>query len=233
MKGGNAVIAEGIFPEGQAYIVRRLSDSDIPSVLRLQQMVVTHLADPGRLAPLSEEEYYYITGGKGILIGVFVEGELIAFRGLVEPEITDEHLGLDAGLPEQELEFVMYQEISNVHPDWRGLNLQQRMAQWAMSELESMDHPYKYICATVAPFNVPSLKDKFSQGMEIAGLKPKYGGHLRYIFLKQLDGSQGKKEESVMHPMGDTEGQQELLKQGYRGIRMEVIDGDFFVEYVK
>ena len=139
MKGENTVIAERIFPGGQAYIVRRLSDSDIPSVLRLQQLVVTHLADPARLAPLSEEEYYYITGGKGILIGVFVDGELIAFRGLVEPGTTDEHLGLDAGLPEEELGYVIYQEISNVHPDWRGLNLQQRMAQWAMSELESTD----------------------------------------------------------------------------------------------
>ena len=233
MKGGNAVIAEGIFPEGQAYIVRRLSDSDIPSVLRLQQMVVTHLADPGRLAPLSEEEYYYITGGKGILIGVFVEGELIAFRGLVEPEITDEHLGLDAGLPEQELEFVMYQEISNVHPDWRGLNLQQRMAQWAMSELARTNHPYKYVCATVAPFNIPSLKDKFGQGMQIAALKPKYGGHLRYVFLKELDGSQDRDGESVLCPMDDTEGQQKLLSEGYRGLKMVLIDEVYYVEYRK
>ena len=30
---------------------------------------------------------------------------------------------------------------------------------------------YKYVCATVAPFNIPSLKDKFAQQMEIAAMK--------------------------------------------------------------
>ena len=40
---------------------------------------------------------------------------------------------------------------------------------------------YDYVCCTVAPFNIPSLKDKFSQGMEIAALKEKYGGSMRYV----------------------------------------------------
>lgn len=225
------MIAQGVFPDGQAYIVRRLSDEDIPSVLRLQELVVNHLADRTRLEPLSEGEYYYITGGKGVLIGVFVNNELISFRAVVEPESRREHLGIDAGLPEEELDFVVYQEISNVHPDWRGLNLQRRMAQWAMSELARTNHPYKYVCATVAPFNIPSLKDKFGQGMQIAALKPKYRGHLRYVFIKELDGGEERNGESVLCPMGDTEGQQKLLSDGYRGLKMELIDEVYYVEY--
>ena len=34
---------------------------------------------------------------------------------------------------------------------------------------------------TVAPFNIPSLKDKFAQGMEVAALKEKYSGSMRYV----------------------------------------------------
>ncbi|WP_458461719.1 GNAT family N-acetyltransferase, partial [Paenibacillus sp.] len=176
-----------MFPDGQAYVVRRLTETDIPAVLSLQDKVVRHLDDPTRLQPLSEDEFHYITNGNGLLIGVFVETELISFRALVVPDTLEDHLGIDAGLPESELDFVIYQDISNVDPDWRGFSLQRRMATWIMDELARTGHPYKYVCSTVAPFNIPSLKDKFAQGMEIVALKPKYGGNLRYIFFKKLE----------------------------------------------
>ena len=50
-----------------------------------------------------------------------------------------------------------------------------------MDELQKEDSKYDYVCCTVAPFNIPSLKDKFAQGMAIAALKEKYGGSLRYV----------------------------------------------------
>ena len=49
-----------------------------------------------------------------------------------------------------------------------------------------MDELQKKIANTTTfaaplPFNIPSLKDKFAQGMEIAALKEKYGGSMRYV----------------------------------------------------
>ena len=228
------MIDQGVFPNGQAYIVRRLTEIDIPAVLRLQDIVVQHLNDKTKLQPLSEEEFRYITSGNGLLIGVFVEEELISFRALVVPDTLEEHLGLDAGLPEADFGSVIYQDISNVHPDWRGLSLQKRMATWIMNEFASGEHPYKYVCSTVAPFNIPSLKDKFAQGMEIVALKPKYGGHLRYIFCKELKEISIKRDgEPVVCKMADTKEQQKLLALGYRGQKLVVEEDVYYVEYRK
>ena len=228
------MIDQGVFPNGQAFVVRRLTESDIPAVLNLQNIVVQHLNDKTKLQPLSEEEFRYITSGNGLLIGVFVAEELISFRALVVPDTLEEHLGLDAGLSEAELGFVIYQDISNVHPEWRGLSLQKRMATWIMDELAGSDHSYKYVCSTVAPFNIPSLKDKFAQGMEIVALKPKYGGKLRYIFFKELEKIPTKRDgEPVLCKMADTKGQQKLIAQGYRGQKLLVVEDVYYVEYRK
>ncbi|WP_375540525.1 hypothetical protein [Peribacillus simplex] len=58
------------------------------------------------------------------MIGAFVCEELIAFafRALLAPLIDEEHLGRDFGSIENELSEVIYQEISNVLPAYRGTN---------------------------------------------------------------------------------------------------------------
>jgi hypothetical protein len=117
----------------------------------------------------------------------------------------------------------------------RGNRLQQTLANLIMQELEKQDQRFTYVACTVAPFNIPSLKDKFKQGMEIASHKIKYVDQLRYIFIKRLDGegSGGEISEIARVPMGDVEGQQALLDEGWRGISMEEEDGGYRVLYVR
>ncbi|MFJ8525824.1 MULTISPECIES: N-acetyltransferase [Bacillus cereus group] len=209
-----------------------LSLEDIEQILSLQNVVVEALEDKSRLQPLSLEEFQYILEGNGMMIGAFIENELIAFRALLVPPIDDEHLGLDIGLPESELHRVIYQEISNVHPNSRGNGMQKILATVIMNELQKEDSKYDYVCCTVAPFNIPSLKDKFAQGMKIAALKEKYGGSMRYVFVKELRGDKVRdwtEIENVL--MSDAGGQQALLSEGYRGYEMEKIDGDFVVKF--
>ena len=98
--------------------------------------------------------------------------------------------------------------------------------------IQKEDGKYDYVCCTIAPFNIPSLKDKFAQGMEIAALKEKYGGSLRYVFVKEL--REDKKRDwtdvqSIL--MSDASGQQALLSEGYRGYEMAKVDGDFVVMF--
>ncbi len=78
---------------------------------------------------------------------------------------------------------------------------------------------FRYICATVAPFNIASLKDKFAHGLEIVSLKVKYGNMLRYILLKDLSrvSSESSTLESRYIPMANTEEQQQLLENGWIG----------------
>ncbi|MGH0780299.1 GNAT family N-acetyltransferase [Bacillus cereus] len=227
------VLYEGRLKQNnELFHVTLLSLEHIEQILLLQNVVVEALEDKSRLQPLSQEEFQYILEGNGMMIGAFIENELIAFRALLVPPIDDEHLGLDIGLPESELHRVIYQEISNVHPNWRGNGMQKILATVIMDELQKEDSKYDYVCCTVAPFNIPSLKDKFAQGMKIAALKEKYGGSMRYVFVKELreDNERDWTEiENVL--MSDAGGQQALLSEGYRGYKMEKVDEDFVVKF--
>lgn len=219
----------------ESYTVRLLSKEHISQLQELQELVVDTLTDKKNLQPLTYEELDYILTGRGLMIGAFTAKGLIAFRALLIPPIDEEHLGLDAGLEAEELPRVIYQEISNVHPDYRGNRLQQTLAHLIMEELGKLDQRFTYVACTVAPFNIPSLKDKFKQGMEIAALKIKYVNQLRYIFIKRLDGegSGGEISEITRVQMGDVDGQQTLLHEGWRGISLEEEDGGYQVLYVK
>lgn len=227
------VLYEGALKQNnELFHVTLLSREHIEQILSLQNVVVEALEDKGRLQPLSQEEFQYILEGNGMMIGAFIKNELIAFRALLVPPIDDEHLGLDIGLSESELHRVIYQEISNVHPDCRGNGMQKILANVIMDELQKEDGKYDYVCCTVAPFNIPSLKDKFAQGMEIAALKEKYGGSMRYVFVKELRGDKERDwidVQSIL--MSDTSGQRALLSEGYRGYEMEKIDDTFIVKF--
>ncbi|MED2931614.1 GNAT family N-acetyltransferase [Bacillus wiedmannii] len=218
----------------EPFRVTLLTLENIEQILSLQNVVVEALEDKSRLQPLSLEEFQYILEGNGMMIGAFIENELIAFRALLVPPIDEEHLGLDIGIPESELHRVIYQEISNVHPNSRGNGMQKILATVIMDELQKEDSKYDYVCCTVAPFNIPSLKDKFAQGMEIAALKKKYGGSMRYVFVKELRGDKERNWTDVKSvPMSDAVGQQALLSEGYRGYEMVKLNNTFFVKFSK
>ncbi|MDQ0272829.1 GNAT family N-acetyltransferase [Cytobacillus purgationiresistens] len=225
------ILYEGTLRQGPSFIVRPLQEIDLPKILALQEAVIAALENKSVLQPLYEKEFRYILNGKGMLVGAWVEEELIAFRALLVPPLDDEHLGLDAGI--EDLSRVIYQEISNVHPAYRGNHLQQKLAKILMDELKKEGERFDYVCCTVAPFNFPSLKDKFSQEMQIAALKEKYGGSLRYVFVKELTDVNPSWTESQKVLMKDTARQQELLAGGWRGVGMMVVGEDSLVEYRK
>jgi hypothetical protein len=214
---------EGVLEKtDEPYTVSLLGREHLRQILDLQETVVEELNDKSSLQPLSQEEFIYILEGNGLMIGAFTGSGLIAFRALLIPPMDDEHLGLDIGLATEELSQVIYQEISIVHPVYRGNRLQQTLAHLIMDELKNLDQTFTYVACTVAPFNIPSMKDKFKQGMQIAALKHKYDHQLRYIFVKRLDGK-GEREVYNMEkvPMADVLKQQELLRAGWRGISLE------------
>lgn len=218
---------------GQTLTYETLSVAQLQSILSLQKTVIEALPDQRVLQPLSEEEFLFILNGNGLMIGLFDQGELIAFRALLAPPVdAADHLGKDFRLSGKELANVIYQEISVVHPDYRGQNLQKKMASFIMKELETAEHPYRYVCCTVAPFNIPSLKDKFAQGMKIVSMKAKYGGHLRYTFMKEIGQTATRYSHAISVPMADTERQQELLGQGMYGVGMALEKKEWVLFFV-
>ena len=224
-------IYSGVLGE-QNYSVKVLTMQELPEVLALQEVVCDALPNKEILQPLSKEEFEYIIEKDGLLIGAYVQERLIAFRAVVAPLIDEEHLGYDIGLTEEaDLKRVLYQEISNVHPDYRGHGLQKTLAKIIMEQIDK--DKYDYLATTVMPYNIASLKDKFAQGFYVVALKYIYGGKLRYVFALDLRKSLQCEEEVVTISMGDVEGQQKLLSEGYVGIVMKQLADDWVVEYQK
>ncbi|SOC10789.1 hypothetical protein SAMN05880501_10640 [Ureibacillus xyleni] len=225
-----STIHEGLLGDKPFY-VSVLNKSHLSEVLTLQEIVCEALIDKNILQPLSEEEFEFILDGNGIMIGAYADDKLIGFRALLIPPIDEEHLGYDIGLEKSELKRVLYQEISSVDPNYRGFGLQKTLATVIMKQIDTT--AFDYVATTVMPYNIASLKDKFSQGFYIVALKYIYGGKLRYVFALDLRGEPHYEEEIVTISMGDVEAQQRLLLEGFVGVQMKQLADDWVVEYKK
>lgn len=212
----------------QEYIVRKLTLEHLDSILRLQHAVLRAMENDSFLSPLTIVEYEDSIA-HNLMIGAFVDNELIAFRALALPTVDDYHLGYDIGLSPGQLEKVVYQEITNVHPDYRGFGLQKKLGVIVMELLDAS--PYTHVCATVAPFNIASLKDKLSQGMVIGALKKKYGGMLRYVFYKKIHQNRISEGKHLEIPMDAIEKQQKLIADGWIGTAILQRENNWYVTY--
>lgn len=221
------MIFQGYLGEHEFY-VQPLKNTQLTQIQKLQQIVYDVLEDKTILQPLSDEELLYILNGHGVMIGAFVNEQLVAVRALLEPNSDEEeHLGLDVGA--EDLARVLYQEVSFIHPTFRGYGLQQTLASIIMSQVDI--EKYDWVCATVKPYNIASLKDKLVQNMHIYALKYKYGGKLRYVFAKPLHKEPVFAGEKLIIAMGDTEAQQQALRNGYRGVAIEQQEDEWFVQF--
>lgn len=224
-------IYEGIIGK-HTFQVYKLNENFIEEILTLQEIVYNDLDNKEILATLTKEEWETILNGKGLLIGAFVKQQLIAIRALYIPEKTKDHLGYFLGLKDEEqLDRVIYQEISIVHPKFRGYGMQKLLGKVIMNELDRSK--YDYVCATVMPYNIASLKDKFSQGFRIVSLTYLYEGKLRYVFALNLHEQPVYGKEEVSLSMGDISGQQKIIEEGFVGVAMKKQLDDWVIKYKK
>ncbi len=219
--------------EKQPMYMKRLYLEDLPVIEQVQQKVIDALPDKAVLQPLTTEEFLFILNERGLLIGAFAEERLIGFRALLIPDVDKEHLGYDLGLPAEELPQVIYQEISAVLPEYRGNRLQQKLAEVIMEELPKLKERFRYVCCTVAPMNIPSLKDKFSQQMHIGAFKEKYEKMQRYILVKDLENPFPEYTDYRATKIDDLETQKRLLDEGYVGIGLLVTKGFYEMQFAK
>ncbi|WP_227994925.1 hypothetical protein [Oceanobacillus sp. CFH 90083] len=216
--------------EKNAYL-RYLTTTDLPDILELQTIVYKALEDKKRLATLAENEFRTILEGEPLMVGIFHEEKLIAFRAFLNPAADEEGLGRDIGLTEENYPEIIYSEISNVHPDYRGNHLQMKMGKFIMEKLDVSR--FRYILATVAPGNIPSMKDKFALGMHIYKVKEKYGGKLRYVYCNDLELSDVQAQEQKEMNINDIDGQAKLMEVGYIGTGMKKSGDEWMVIYQK
>lgn len=142
---------------------------------------------------------WFVADDADYTYGVLAEGKGIGFKAIDEdtgriagvfiaakPGAGEENLGRDIDLPEEELPLVAHMESVAILPPYRGHRLQYRLMQAAEARLR--EEGYRYLMCTAHPDNCYSCRNIRSQGYEAVTTKEKYGGYLRTIFLKKLEG---------------------------------------------
>lgn len=201
------------------YFIFRLHEKHLPEIMALQQIIVKHLGEPDLLQSFSYDFMKQHVGPKGIVLGVFVDGKLAAFRNLYYPDPWDKqwNLGIDIGLTGKELDHVVNLQMVCVHPRFRGNALAMKMNAIALELLRERGTHY-HVCATVSPYNVWNIPVLLDSGFHIARLKDKYGGKIRYIVYQDLRKVQSYDDSTSLRvPLLDLYTQKRLLMAGFCG----------------
>lgn len=112
------------------------------------------------------------------------QGKVVASLIVRFPGMAGDNLGREMDLTEEQLMCVAHMESAVVLPECRGAGLQQRMLVYAEEILSAQN--YRYLMATVAPENTPSLHNLQKCGYKIVKTTEKYGGLCRHVLLKQI-----------------------------------------------
>lgn len=134
--------------------------------------------------PSDEEEIRRCLSDDGFTIGVWHEDKLVAARTVkTGGEWVNEGLRVMTE-PEDPSFSTALTDYMVVDREFRGNNIQ--FLTYFFSEMQILAMNKKRIVSTVAPMNVFSVENILRCGFHITGLKPLYGGFLRYVTEKRL-----------------------------------------------
>lgn len=205
------------------YKATRLDESHLRQVMALQMIICRNLQRRDLLQSFTKEFMKRHLGHQGVVLGVFVEERLIAFRNLYYPEPNDRewNLGLDLNLTGDQLSQVVNLQMVCVHPDFRGNRLALILNRIALQILRTRGtHPH--VCATVSPYNIWNIPVLLATGFHIARLKIKYGGKVRYIVHQHLyNRLRFDDNGAVKVCLDDLDTQKRLLDAGFCGVQLK------------
>lgn len=213
--------------EKDEYVMRLITTEELKAAVELQKYVYEQLPNKQVLYMDSYEEMLDDMKNGAKIIGVFNEaGEIIAYRYIGFPGLTDKNLGNDINMPRKELIKVAHLETTVVHPDYRGNSLQSLTLQQAIPMVKQLG--YSHLLCTVSPQNSYSLYNIIKNGLRIKALKKKYGvdkegkdGMWRFILHRNLEPITERIAKQLTRiPLADLERQEKLINEGFVGLWM-------------
>ncbi|MGU3494992.1 GNAT family N-acetyltransferase [Xanthobacteraceae bacterium A53D] len=197
-------------PAAEAMTWRALALPDLDAIYALHRQAIGAAIRPEVVKPETRDFFAGILEGRGRIEGVFEAGELIAYGVLqhVLPAYDDPrpHIGAPAEAPVAKL------AGASVAPEHRGRGLQRALIAARVRLARAGD----ILFSTSAPGNPQSWKNLLAEGFAIRALVPYYGGHLRYLMVR--DGTGVVVEDTRLMSPDDAEGQMALLAGGWRGV---------------
>lgn len=215
------------------YYIRTVDITSLDQLCELDKFVIDNMPRRDLYAGVTREEFIKYLNETGITVAAFVEEELIGFYLVYFPDDEEDNLGLDVGVPENELHLVAHMEATAVHPDYAGNNLLKIMAHICFEEAKKR-RAIKHLCITVSPYNYTSIHHIFEFGIFIRCLEYKYGGMLRYVGAGNLEEElEVDLDTRIYASCLDEEKQRKLLKEGYVGYSMEKRRDGNYISYGK
>ncbi len=208
--------------EEVAYTMRLLHLEHLEQMMILQDVIITRLSRKEMLEVFSLEFMREHLGVRGIVIGIFVDERLVAFRNVFFPDSNDKewNLGRDLRFSKVELNKTANLQMVCVHPDFRGNSLGLKMNSQAIALIRQRS-AIRHLFASVSPYNYWNINILLRSGFVIRLLKDKYGGKLRYIVYQDLKEEKNIYEKpSVSVGLTNFTQQLPLFNEGYAGVQI-------------
>ncbi|GGF89280.1 hypothetical protein GCM10007301_56500 [Azorhizobium oxalatiphilum] len=188
---------------------RALVPADLDIIYALHRAAIGEAIRPEVVKPESRDFFAGILDGRGQMQGVFDAGELVAYgvlqRDLPAYDDPRPHIGAPADASVAKL------AGASVASAYRGRGLQRAL----IAARVGLARPGDILFATSAPANPASWINLLAEGFAIRALVPYYGGHLRYLMVR--DGSSIVPEATRLVLPDDSGQQMALLADGWWG----------------
>lgn len=193
---------------------RRLGAADVNDVIALHHAARAGVA-PEVLAHESDTFFAAHVERIGRILGLYTDGTLIAYGVLGLPGPHDASFADELGLAEPVRARAANIDGASVKSEWRGNGLHQLLIAWRLRWALEAGRPVAL--STVAPANLPSLRNLLAEGLTIRAICKKFGG-TRYIVRRDLDRPRPRiPRRGRWIPVEDLEAQSAVLEQGDHG----------------
>jgi GNAT superfamily N-acetyltransferase len=165
------------------FVGRWLDDGEVGAVITLHRTVRAAIA-PELLCRESDDFFIDHSGRVGNILGLFAEDRLIAYGVLGLPPVGEPSFADDFALTAGDRAAAATVDGAAVLPEWRGNRLHRRLV--AERLRRAREQGRRIALSTVAPGNLPSLRNLLAEGLTIRALRARFGG-MRYLVRRDLD----------------------------------------------
>lgn len=166
--------------------IRLLDETDLESVLDLQEKTILGLEDKTILRRNTPEILLQSLSESNIALGVFADTELAAIGIAVTP--VPPETDLRANLKTHSVANAMDLKLIIVNAEYRGNGLQRTLIE-SLEKLASA-RGITHFCTSVSPNNPYSINNMLAMGYEFDHQEELYGGLLRNIYVKELNANE-------------------------------------------
>nr|MBC9199139.1 GNAT family N-acetyltransferase [Paenibacillus sp. PL91] len=170
--------------EGMNLEIRRLGQREVSDIMALMVDVASRLPSQDYFAMDDENNMNRLVQEKGEIYGAFLKGALVAYSVLAFPGQSDDNLGREFGVDEQQLDYVAVLDATIVHESARGIGLQRYFHQ--LREQRARAAGFRFLYSTVHPKNTVSIKNLEAEGFILQFTRPMYNGKPRHCYAKRL-----------------------------------------------